>query len=64
MSETVWKMVEDLVRCTFAPATAEKRFVRQLHAKGREHELSERGLIYLSKIHYRYRKQIEALRQR
>lgn len=51
-------MVEDLARCTFAPATAEKRFVRRLVAKGRDYELSEAGLIRLSKIHYRYRKQI------
>lgn len=64
MTKLQLQMVKELSRCSFAPATAEKRFVRNLATKPKDYKLSERGLIYLAKIHYRFRKQIAQTQSR
>jgi hypothetical protein len=56
-------MVKELSQCSFAPATFDKRFVRSMNERGRKYEISEKQLITLAKLHYRYRGQIAALQR-
>jgi hypothetical protein len=64
MSEQVWQMIQDLRRCTFVPGTFDKRYVRgYLAGLTKKDKLSEKGLLTLGRLHYRYRKQIQETRR-
>lgn len=61
MSEYLINLIKRLHGCTFAPATAEKSFIRQVHAQAVSHPekpLTEKQMLYLGQIKYRYRKQL------
>jgi hypothetical protein len=57
-------LIQRLSKCVFAPATAEKRFIRELSRKPVEAELTERQLLYLGQVAYRYRGQLDRKEQR
>lgn len=60
MSDFVTDVIMRLSRCTFLPGSSEKRFVRQMVARANENKpLTEKQLMYLGQIRYRYRKQLK-----
>ena len=58
MKPETHQKIQRLSKCTFAPATAEKRFVKQISTLAVEAVLTEPQLLYLGQILYRYRKQM------
>jgi hypothetical protein len=52
------RILEALVRCSFAPATSPKRFVRQMTARNRAKPLSDRQRAYLWAIAWSWRRQL------
>lgn len=51
------RAIELLRKCTFAPATNAKRFVRDMTEKSEDYELSEKQTDFLWKLVWQYRKQ-------
>lgn len=62
MTPETYQLIQDLGSCDFAPATFDKRFARDLSSLPVTHQLTEKQLICLGQMAYRYRKQIEAKR--
>lgn len=58
-----WEMVSLLAQCRFAPATWDKRFVRDMHARGKDASLSEKQAEQINRLFHRYRKQIAAIKK-
>ena len=56
-SETYTK-IPKLTGCSFLPGSFEKRFVRQLSSLSPLATLTEKQLMLLGQIFYRYRKQL------
>jgi len=59
MDAKTYQLIQDLVKCDYAPATFEKRFVRDMAAKSPVEVLTEKQLMCLGQIAYRWRKQLE-----
>ena len=57
MTKTQIDAIQILSRCTFAPATTAKRFVRDMSTKSSDYELSDKQKSYLWKLVYQYRGQ-------
>lgn len=64
MEAETYKLIAKLWQCTFLPATPEKRFINQVRLLSTVDSLSERQLMYLGQIRYRFRKQLEAMAKR
>lgn len=61
MSEYLIDLIKRLHGCTFLPGSSEKRFIRQMRARSisePEKPLTEKQMLYLGQIQYRYRKQL------
>lgn len=58
MEAETHKLIQTLSKCRFAPATWDKRFVRDMSAKQPDDTLSEKQLLALGTLRYRYSKQI------
>lgn len=50
--------IEALSRCRFSPGSAEKRFVRDMFARERTYELSEKQHAFLNRLAHSYRRQL------
>ncbi len=59
MTKLQWQMVQELSRCSFAPASFDKKFTRDMVARGEKYTLSEKQAGIVWQLHYRYRKQIQ-----
>lgn len=53
------KMANALLKCTFLPASFDKKFVKQL-PNWKERDMTPEGKALLEKLYYKYRKQINA----
>lgn len=52
------RKLKALAKCTFRPASFDKRFVRDLNSLPPTHKLSGKQAAYLDKIYHSYRRQI------
>lgn len=55
--------IQALYHCTFLPGSFQKRFVRDMSAKTITDELTEKQAVYLDKLYWMYREQINYWRQ-
>lgn len=62
MTPETHQLIADLNLCKFAPATAEKRFIRQISQLPVSHQLTERQLMFLGSVKSRYSKQLMRVR--
>jgi hypothetical protein len=58
MTPATYDLIKRLNGCTFLPGSFEKGFVRGLAAKSLDDTLTEKQLMLLGQIRYRYRKQL------
>jgi len=61
MTPETHEQIKKLAGCTFLPGSSEKRFARMMASYPIEQELTEKQLMFLGVMLYRYRKQIKAL---
>jgi hypothetical protein len=57
MTDQQYTWIQQLARCRFAPASWDKRFIRDAQEWPKEKELSERQATALENLAYRYRRQ-------
>lgn len=58
MTETDYRTIQALSKCSFYPGSWTKRFVRDLASYPRDKELSEKQQAALGKVAWHYRKQL------
>jgi hypothetical protein len=58
MSETDYRTIQALARCSFQPGSWPKRFVRDLASYPRDKELTEKQQAALARVAWHYRKQL------
>lgn len=58
VTEEILEKIAALGRCTFQPASYDKRFVRSMESKQVGEELSPKQAAFLDKLTHRYRRQL------
>ena len=58
MTESQFDLIQRLSKCTFSPASFDKRFMRDISSYAIGMNLSAKQAAYLEILHYRYRRQL------
>lgn len=62
MTSEQYSKVRALGMCTYLPGSYQKRFIGDMTTKTIEYELTEKQSVFIEKLYWQYRRQINNLR--